>query len=252
MVTQELRAPGRVAPAAGLGAQLVLLTSLWAAGVCLGVAGWLAGAAYALVVWAVLRSALRRSQARTFGPANGVTLARATLVGCVTAIVAQTLADHEPVTALIVIAAVALALDAVDGQIARRTGTATALGARFDMEVDAFLILVLSVFVSRSFGVWVLAIGLMRYAFVAAGWPLPWLRGPLSPTRAGKTIAALQGIVLVIAAAQITPRWTTFAMLGLALSSLSWSFTRDVGRLWRARHEQSAPVSDQVLAGEPR
>ena len=177
MVTQELRAPRRAAPAAGLGAQLVLLTVLWAAGVCLGVAGWVAGTAYALVVWAVLRSALRRSQALRFGPANGVTLARATLVGCVTAIVAQTLAEREPVTALIVIAAVALALDAVDGQIARRTGTATALGARFDMEVDAFLILVLSVYDSRAFGAWVLAIGLMRYAFVAAGRPLPWLRG---------------------------------------------------------------------------
>lgn len=235
MVTQDLRAPGRAAPAAGLGAQLGLLTLLWAAGVCVGVAGWLAGTAYAVVVWAVLRSALRRSRARRFGPANGVTLARATLVGCVTAIVAQTLAEREPVTALIVIAAVALALDAVDGQIARRTGTATALGARFDMEVDAFLILVLSVYVSRSFGAWVLSIGLMRYAFVAAGRPFPWLRGPLSPTRAGKTIAALQGIVLVIAAAEITPRWTTYGLLALALSSLTWSFTRDIGRLWRAR-----------------
>ena len=239
MVTQELRAPRRAAPAAGLGAQLVLLTVLWAAGVCLGVAGWVAGTAYALVVWAVLRSALRRSQALRFGPANGVTLARATLVGCVTAIVAQTLAEREPVTALIVIAGVALALDAVDGQIARRTGTATALGARFDMEVDAFLILVLSVYDSRAFGAWVLAIGLMRYAFVAAGRPLPWLRGPLSPTRAGKTIAAMQGIVLVVAAAQITPRWTTYALLIAALAALTWSFTRDVGRLWRARPGRS-------------
>ena len=39
-------------------------------------------------------------------------------------------------------------LDAVDGQVARRTGTVSALGARFDMEVDAFLILVLSVYVA--------------------------------------------------------------------------------------------------------
>jgi phosphatidylglycerophosphate synthase len=238
VVTLDLRAPGRAAPAAGLGAQLVLLTVLWTAGVCLGVAGWLAGTAYALVVWAVLRSALRRSQARRFGPANGVTLARATLVGCVTAIVAQTLAEREPVTALVVIAAVALVLDAVDGKIARRTDTVTVLGARFDMEVDAFLILVLSIHVSRAFGVWVLSIGLMRYAFVAAGRPFPWLRGPLSPTRAGKTIAALQGIVLVVAAAGLTPRWMTYALLAVALGSLTWSFTRDVGRLWRSRPDQ--------------
>ncbi|MDN3358772.1 CDP-alcohol phosphatidyltransferase family protein [Actinomadura sp. DC4] len=233
MVT--LPASRRTAPMVGLGAQLVLLTLLWAAGVCVGVAGWLAGTAYAVVVWAALRSGLRRSCPPRFGAANGVTLARATLVGCVTAIVAQTLAEREPVTALVVIAGVALALDAVDGKVARRTGTSTALGARFDMEVDAFLILVLSVFVSRSFGAWVLAIGLMRYAFVAAGWGLPFLRGPLSPTREGKTIAALQGIVLVVAAAQVTPRWISIALLAVALSSLTWSFTRDVGRLWRAR-----------------
>jgi hypothetical protein len=101
------------------------------------------------------------------------------------------------------------------------------------------LILVLSVYDCRAFGPWVLAIGLMRYAFVAAGRPLPWLRGPLSPTRAGKTIAATQGIVLVVAAAQITPRWTTYALLAVALAALTWSFARDVGRLWRARPGQS-------------
>ena len=49
------------------------------------------------------------------------------------------------------------------------------------------------------------------------------------------TIAATQGIVLVVAAAQITPRWTTYALLIAALAALTWSFTRDVGRLWRAR-----------------
>ncbi len=41
--------------------------------------------------------------------------------------------------ALVALASAALVLDAVDGQVARRTGTATALGARFDGEVDAFL-----------------------------------------------------------------------------------------------------------------
>src|SRR5919199_1802310 len=66
-------------------------------------------------------------------------------------------------------------LDCVDGQVARRTRTTSALGARFDMEVDAFLLLVLSVVVARAAGPWVLAIGLMRYAYVAGGALLPWL-----------------------------------------------------------------------------
>jgi phosphatidylglycerophosphate synthase len=239
VVTQDLRVPFGRAPAAGLGAQITLLVGLWAAGVCLGFAGWLAGTAYALVMWAVLRSALRRSRTRSFGPANGVTLARAILVGCVTAIVAQTLGEREPVTALIVIAAVALILDAVDGQVARRTGTASPLGARFDMEVDAFLILVLSIFVAHSFGAWVLSIGAMRYAFVAASRVVPWLRAPLPASLARKTVAAMQGIVLVVAAADVAPRLAAYAAIASALAFLSWSFGRDIVWLWRTRHGRS-------------
>ena len=37
------------------------------------------------------------------------------------------------------------------------------------MEVDAFLLLVLSAYVAQDLGWWVLSIGLLRYAFVAAG-----------------------------------------------------------------------------------
>jgi phosphatidylglycerophosphate synthase len=236
VVTQDLRVSFGRAPAAGLGAQITLLVLLWAAGVCLGFAGWLAGTAYALVLWAVLRTALRRARTRSFGVANGVTLARAILVGCVTAMVAQALGEREPVTALIVIAAVALVLDVVDGQVARRTGTATALGARFDMEVDAFLILVLSVFVAHSLGVWVLGIGVMRYAFVAAGRLAPWLRAPLPPTLAGKAVAAMQGVVLVVAAADVIPRLAASVATAVALAFLSWSFGRDIVWLWRTRN----------------
>ena len=86
------------------------------------------------------------------------------------ALVVESVLRPEPVALLVRLAAVALALDAVDGWVARRTGTVSELGARFDMEADAFLILVLSGFVADSLGGWVLAIGLMRYAFVAAGW----------------------------------------------------------------------------------
>ena len=119
-----------------------------------------------------------------------MTLTRATLVGGVTALVADSFGRPAPVPPLVALTAVALVLDAVDGWVARRTGTASALGARFDMEVDAFLILVLSVYVAQSVGAWVLAIGAARYAFVAAGWLLPWLRGPLPPRYWRKVVAA--------------------------------------------------------------
>ena len=111
------------------------------------------------------------------------------------------------------LAALALALDAVDGWVARRTRTTATLGAHFDGEVDAFLILILSVYVARSAGAWVLAIGAARYAFLAAGWLLPWMREPLPPRYWRKVVAATQGIVLTVAAAQLLSPAVTEAVL---------------------------------------
>ena len=98
-----------------------------------------------------------------------------------------------PVALLVSLAAVALALDAVDGWVARRTRTTGLLGARFDAEADAFLILILSVYVARSAGAWVLAIGAARYVFLAAGWLLPWMRAQLPPRHWRKVVGATQG-----------------------------------------------------------
>jgi phosphatidylglycerophosphate synthase len=225
---------------AGASAQLGLL-ALLSVGVGLGPAGWLAGTAYAVVTLPLLASALRRARMRSLGPANQVTLARATLVGGVTALVTDAIGRHAHVAVLIALAAVALVLDAVDGQVARRTGTTSSLGARFDMEVDAFLILVLSIFVATSLGAWVLTIGAMRYVFVAAAWVMRWLRSPLPPSLARKAVAAVQGIVLTVASAGVVPRSVAIASVVLSLALLVWSFGRDIVWLWRERRQHMIP-----------
>ncbi|NGO42680.1 CDP-alcohol phosphatidyltransferase family protein [Streptomyces ureilyticus] len=226
--------------AVGAGAMLLLLTVLGTA-IGMGPAGWLTGLAFAFATWAVLARALHRTRPRSFGPANRVTLGRATLVAGVTALVADSFQSPPPVTLLVALTAVALILDAVDGKVARRTGSSTALGARFDMEVDAFLILVLSVYVSTQLGPWVLLIGGMRYAFVAAARFFPWLNAALPPSTGRKTVAALQGVALLIAGAQILPYVATLATVVLALGSLVWSFGRDIGWLWRNREGRTTP-----------
>jgi phosphatidylglycerophosphate synthase len=234
MVTTQIRpaaAPGLVV---GLGAQLVLLTLLWAA-LRIGLSGLVSGFVCSLVTCTTVAYALHRTHARTFGHANWVTLARATLVGGVTALVADSMVHGTALVAIVSLSSVALVLDGLDGYVARRTGTATAVGARFDMEVDAFLILVLSVLVAESLGPWALAIGAMRYLFVAAGWLLPWLKGSLPPSYARKTVAAAQGILLVVAGSQLLPTPATVGIVVLALASLLWSFGRDVLWLWRGR-----------------
>ncbi|MGW3243460.1 CDP-alcohol phosphatidyltransferase family protein [Streptomyces sp. NPDC001070] len=218
-------------------AQLALFAALWAT-MGLDTVGWLAGTLYAAGTWTLLAAGLRRAGSRSLGPADHVTLARAVLVGGVTAMVAGGVAHGAPL--LTALTTVALILDAVDGKVARRTGTASALGARFDMEVDAFLILVLSARLAMTLGPWVLVIGAMRYAFVAAAWVLPWLNSALPPSFARKTVAALQGIVLLLACSGVVPVVVAAALTVFALASLVWSFGRDVLWLWRHRPARRA------------
>ena len=74
------------------------------------------------------------------GPANWVTLSRATLVLSVAALVPQPeILVDAGYWWIIGVMTVAMVLDGVDGRIARRTGTATTFGARFDMERDSFV-----------------------------------------------------------------------------------------------------------------
>ena len=171
------------------------------------------------------------------GLANRVTFLRATLVlPLAVASVAPMPLETSGVLGLIGLGIVALALDAVDGAVARRHGCATPFGARFDMELDAFLILVLALLVWRTgqTGAWVLLIGLMRYAFVAAAWVWRWLDAALPPSRRRQALCVVQSVVLLVALAPfVSPQMAT--VLGLAaLLLLIYSFTVDV--LWLYRH----------------
>jgi phosphatidylglycerophosphate synthase len=221
-------------PATPLAAQLGVVVLL-AATVGLSPRGWLAGAACGVVLSVLLARGRVAYGSEGLGPADLVTLLRAALVGGVAALVADASARAVPVATLVALTAVALVLDGVDGRVARRTGTASRLGARFDEEVDAFLILVLSAHVARSFGVWVLAIGIARYAYAMAGSLLPWLPGPLPPRYWGKVVAVTQGVVLTVAAAGVLPRLATYGLLLVAVAVLTESFAHSVRWRWRHR-----------------
>jgi phosphatidylglycerophosphate synthase len=178
--------------------------------------------------------ATRHDVAR-LGPADVVTLVRAALVVGVTALVVDGgshVGSHAG--ALVPLAAVALALDLVDGQVARRTGTASAFGASLDMEVDAWLILVLSVHVAPEVGWWVLAIGLARYALALAATLLPVLRRPVPVRRWAKVVAAVQGVTLLVVSTGWLPIPVSRVLLGVALLLLVESFAHQVR--WLVRH----------------
>src|SRR5579859_994125 len=199
----------------------------------LGVVGWIAGLATGAAATALLVTARMRSDQPAIHPADWVTLTRALLIAGVAGLVADSFGRQASITALVTLSTVALALDAVDGQVARRTGTATPLGARIDGEVDAFLILLLSIAVSRDYGSWVPAIGAARYALLLAGWLMPWLAAPLPPRYWGKVVAAVQGIVLTVAASAVVDRLTGMIAVAAALLLLAESFGRNVIWLYR-------------------
>lgn len=190
------------------------------------------------------------------GPADRVTAVRAVLALGVAALTLRGLVvplDGRWTAVLVGTSAVALVLDAVDGYVARRTGTVSAFGARFDMETDAFLIAVLSVHVAPLLGWWVLTIGAMRYAYVLAALAWPWLRRPTPPRYWAKVVAAVQGIVLTVASAMVLPDTTVHLALAAALLLLLESFGHDVVWQWRHRYDAAdAPLPAGTTGPSPR
>lgn len=168
------------------------------------------------------------------GPANlltgGRTIVMALLAGAA-------LGPGTPASGwlLMSIATIGAVADTFDGPLARRSGLASRFGARFDMEVDALLILVLSALAWRvvPMGAWILAAGLLRYLFVAAGWMLPWMRADLPPSRRRQALCVVQIVSLIVALAPVVPAAVATAAAAAGLGLLVWSFAVDVWWLWR-------------------
>jgi len=219
------------------GAVLLVLASLVSP---FSAPGWAAGLVYLLISTALLSRGLARRGAVRFGAANAVTATRSMLIGVVTATVVTSLSQPISAPFLVGLVIPTLALDAVDGWVARRTGSASPLGARFDMEADAFLLLVLCTYDVSIVGPWILAIGLMRYAYVAAGWLLPWLAAPVPFRYWRKVVTAVCGIALTAIATGVLPSPVDVLAGAIALGLLIESFGRDV--IWLARMNSQARV----------
>ena len=164
------------------------------------------------------------------GVPNRITLFRGILVISVTTL--AMLSRVLPETTLwwiIGISTIALILDGVDGQVARRSNTATSYGARFDMEVDAFLMLVLSILIWRNgnIGAWILLIGIARYIFVGAGWLWPPLTRELPDSKRRKGVCVVQGVVLLVCLGPVIPVIVSTGAAATALFLLTVSFGAD-------------------------
>lgn len=184
-----------------------------------------------------------------FGWANGVTLTRAALLALLAGGLVQPALFDGPAATLwlwgaVGLAATALALDGVDGWLARRQGTGSAFGARFDMEVDAGLSLGLAglIYVSGLAGPWVLLIGAARYLFVVGTVLRPAWRRPLPASFRRKTVCVVQIAGLMAALTPILPGAWRAPLLAATAAAVAFSFLRDV--LWLERRDRERPWDD--------
>lgn len=177
---------------------------------------------------------LRRAYHRqVLGWCNAVTMLRAALV---TFLLLPLVAAAPSPWLVPVVAAVTLALDGLDGWLARRRNMVSRFGARFDVEVDAGFGLVLMLHgLAAGYGIGVMVLGLMRYAYVAAGAVWPWLNGDLPPRRGRKSICVYQLSVLIALQVPGLPEGVGVVLVWSAVLLLLLSFGRDIRWLWHRR-----------------
>ncbi len=164
-----------------------------------------------------------------FGAANAVTCLRLALVSA--------LGVSPRATSALLLAAVALAvfaLDGLDGLLARRSGRASAFGAHFDMETDATFVLMLGLLLWQraELGVWVLSSGVLRYVYVLCIALFPPRVGEMPRSRLGRyafatlVVGLVAGLVLPAPFSVLAAALGTSAVLLSFARSFYWSYVR--------------------------
>lgn len=181
------------------------------------------------ICWATTLPDQRPGATNSFGLANRITLGRGVLICVIAGFLPFPDYAQAHTWAVAAITLLALTLDGIDGATARRTRSQSAFGARFDMELDALLMLILCglLVTLDKVGPWVLLIGLYRYLFVAAGRVYPVLKRPLPDSFRRKTVCVWQLVTLVACLLPFIPPKVANIFLALALVLLTYSFIKD-------------------------
>jgi phosphatidylglycerophosphate synthase len=195
---------------------------------------------FALIGGFLIRGLGHHAPHTRFGAANLVTLLRAAGV-CLLAGLIGRAEEAAALGWLLPLAALAiLALDGLDGWLARRLRLVSAYGARFDMEVDGFLILVLALLVAEAtaVGPWVLLCGALRYLFLAWLALMPHYDRALPPSLRRKSVFVVQAIGLVGALVPGLPDLAAIGLAALATGLVSASFAIDSFWLYRTERKE--------------
>lgn len=128
--------------------------------------------------------------------------------------------------------AIAAGLDAIDGVIARATGSVSELGGRLDVEMDALTVLLGSILVVR-YGVAptaFLAVGVARYAFVAGIRYRQWTGRPvydLDPSTPRRVLGGLAMVAIWLALLPLPGQTISRMVATVVLVPFLLNFGRD-------------------------
>ncbi|MEE2860484.1 MAG: CDP-alcohol phosphatidyltransferase family protein [Pseudomonadota bacterium] len=199
-----------------------------------GTGALVAGVGYLIAAVIVAIGMKRHYPHARIGSCNTVTLMRTALT---TALLAPLAGGTAAGWTVALVATLSLAMDGIDGFLARRSGLVSDFGARFDMEVDAALALILALHVlaGTPVGLEVLVLGVMRYVFVASALALRWMRRPLPVSMRRKTVCVIQLAALIALQVPQVPVDLSIWLARGASLALAWSFASDVLWLWRHR-----------------
>ena len=219
MTEQELLA-FRPFAAWSRGQALAMIAALFACAFCR--AGWPIAAsatpAFLCLIWLGRRAF---SPSGRFGFANAITALRLGLVLLLSAELTELSAPQ-----VLTLVCSVLALDLLDGWLARRLGDASAFGAHFDMETDALLVLVLvlRLWLTEGFAIWILLGGLLRYLYVSWLWVCPGSGREAPRSRLGRYAFVL--LMLGLCAGLLLPQPWGHLCAAFGTLVVSWSFAR--------------------------
>jgi phosphatidylglycerophosphate synthase len=158
-----------------------------------------------------------------FGWGNALTALRFVVSSCV-----GLAPNSVPTWALGATTLAIFALDGLDGWVAKRRGENSEFGAYFDMETDAYFILLagIALFLRARYGAWILVAGVLRYAYVLSLAVLPARRGDMPRYAFGRHAftALMLGLSLGMMLGEPFGTIATALGCGLVTASFAWSF----------------------------
>lgn len=176
----------------------------------------------ALVSFGVLLGLARRrwTPDGSFGLANGITVIRLFL-----SMGLWTLGTSVSPAWVVPGAILVLVLDGLDGRVARERGEVSSLGELFDMEVDAFFVLILSLLLAEldRLGSWIATAGLLRYAFVLWTWWVQPMGGRERRSRLARISFVVAVAVLLTAFLPLPALYRPLAVAATALLVVSFA-----------------------------